>query len=64
MPDVATPQTPLKQTLRTHLHEALDELLDADGDALSVPEAAAADQAFVTLLRLARARATKVGGVR
>jgi hypothetical protein len=47
--------TPLRSTIRTHLHEALDELLDA-GDALEGAEASAVDAAFVTLLRLARAR--------
>lgn len=67
MPNLATAPprapSPLRDTLRQHLHEALDELIDA-GESLTGEEATAVDNAFVTLLRLARANAYKPGKVR
>ena len=58
-PTTDTIPSPPPIDLRARLHAALDALYDA-GDGLSVPDAAAADQAFVTMLRIARAK----GGAR
>lgn len=60
-PNIPRTDPPIKETLRRHLHEALDELIDAGGS-LSGDEATAVDNAFVTLLRLARTCPIRRGG--